>query len=125
MSNGSARPRASAASRNGSKSPREAKRPAAQARPAHARGKGRTGTPARKVASAYVGQSAQGVASAGAQRFARSHPVWFLGGAFLTGLALARLLKATPPRELAPALVLPEQPTDTSIHASSDEGGFQ
>lgn len=37
----------------------------------------------------------------GVRRFGRSHPVWFVGGAFLTGLAVARLFKAVPVRQPA------------------------
>jgi hypothetical protein len=75
-------------------------------------------------AAQYVRSLQPGSLTQGARRFARSHPAWFWGGAFVTGLALARLLKATPPDQPPSDLALREKPTDTWMHASSDEGGF-
>jgi hypothetical protein len=48
--------------------------------------------------------------------FARSRPLWFLGGAFVTGVALARLFKAAPPPQLSSALDRRADPTDKTMH---------
>jgi hypothetical protein len=91
-------------------------RPSAAATPARRRQKSRAGAQKRPARTAQDGSGAERMVQVhadglleGARRFASSHPAWFWGGAFVTGLALARLLKAT----------------DTSTHASSDEGGIQ
>jgi hypothetical protein len=152
MANGSARQSASPAGRGRRPNPRRAKgttatparqrpgsRPAGQRRTrGAARAKKRNGQ-AHAIAS-QNGMRAQGVATVapkmrsrdggsvldGARRFARSHPAWFWGGAFLTGLALARLFKATPPQQLSSSgLPRGEKPMDRSTYATSDEGGLQ
>jgi hypothetical protein len=46
----------------------------------------------------------------GVRRFARSHPAWFLGGALVAGIALARLLKAEAPFKVEKPRQLPASP---------------
>jgi hypothetical protein len=45
----------------------------------------------------YVGSADPQRLSADVQRFARSRPAWFIGGAFVAGLAIGRFLKSSPP----------------------------
>jgi hypothetical protein len=58
------------------------------------------------VASQGVGRVASYVSStdpsrlgADVQHFARSRPVWFIGGAFVAGLAIGRFLRSSAPRD--------------------------
>lgn len=48
-------------------------------------------------AATYVSAMDAGRLAGDAQRFARTHPAWFIGGAFVAGLALGRFLKSSPP----------------------------
>jgi hypothetical protein len=51
-------------------------------------------------AASYVSSADLRSLSGDVQRFARERPAWFIGGAFVAGLALGRFLKSSP-RELA------------------------
>lgn len=45
----------------------------------------------------YVNTADPRMLASDVQQFARSRPVWFIGGAFVAGLALGRLFRSSPP----------------------------
>jgi hypothetical protein len=51
-----------------------------------------------RVAS-YVGSADPSRLGADVQRFARTRPVWFIGGAFVAGLAIGRFLRSSAPSD--------------------------
>jgi hypothetical protein len=58
-------------------------------------------------AATYVGSMDTRRLASDAQRFARTHPAWFIGGAFVAGLALGRFLKSSPSSSMGSAEIPP------------------